>query len=366
MRKRDYQLIRELGAGACGKTVLLYDDVIDEHFVCKKYHPYDEAVREELFGGFLREIKLLHQLHHKNVVRVFNYYVYPDEFTGYILMEFVDGDDIQTHLTANPEHANQLFLQAVSGFQYMEDMGVLHRDIRPLNLMVTADGELKIIDLGFGKRIVDSTDFDKSISLNWWCDTPEEFTGKKYDYKTEVYFVGKLFEKLIVENSIGNFQQTDILRGMCMRNPDERISSFSDVAKAIRTERFPEIEFSYSQTQAYRKFADNLADVLSKIERGTKYKDDVDKIKRQLADAYRTFMLEITVPDTAVVTRCFLDGTYYYKKRGLAVQTVKGFIDLLQSCSPEQAKIVLANLQTKLDTVQRYSKQELDYDNIPF
>lgn len=364
LRKRDYKLVRELGAGACGKTVLLYDDVIDEHFVCKKYHPYDESVREELFAGFLREIKLLHQLHHRNVVRVFNYYVYPDERTGYILMEFVEGDDIQTHVSNSPEHLNQLFLQAVSGFQYMEEMGVLHRDIRPLNLMVTLDGDLKIIDLGFGKRVINSTDFDKSISLNWWCDTPDEFLVKRYDHKTEVYFVGKLFEKLIGDTSFGNFNQTDILRQMCTRNPNDRIPSFSDVAKAIRTEEFPAINFTYTQREAYRIFADQITKVITKIGHGAKYIDDIDRIKRQLADAYRSFMLEESVPDAAVVTRCFLDGTYYYRKTLLAVDAVKGFMDLLQCCSPEQSRIVLANLQTKLDTIQRYS--QFDDAEVPF
>lgn len=226
LRKRDYRMVRELGQGACGKTVLLFDDIIDEHFVCKKYHPYDESVREELFEGFLREIKLLHSLHHKNVVRVFNYFVYPKEFTGYILMEFVDGTDIETYVEQHPEHIDQLFLHAVSGFRYMEEMGVLHRDIRPHNLMVDHDGELKIIDLGFGKRIADSTDFDKSISLNWWCEKPDEFATKKYDYTTEVYFVGKLFEKLLLEYSVENFQHKEMLRQMCRQNPENIFMAF--------------------------------------------------------------------------------------------------------------------------------------------
>lgn len=366
LRKRDYQLVKELGAGACGKTVLLYDDVIDEHFVCKKYHPYDEAVRKVLFEGFLREIKLLHQLHHKNVVRVFNYYLYPDEFTGYILMEYVDGLDIQSHVASSPDHLNQLFVQAVNGFQYMESMGVLHRDIRPLNLLVSDDGELKIIDLGFGKRVVDSTDFDKSISLNWWCETPVEFAAKKYDYTTEVYFVGKLFEKLIVENEIDNFQQPEVLRRMCVREPRDRIESFAEVAKMMRTDQFPEIKFNSEQVEAYRNFAAALVRGLSKIERGTKYIDDVDKIKRQLSDVYRTFMLEERVPDAAVVLRCFLDGTYYYRKAVISVQEVREFIELVQACTPEQARVVLANLQTKLDTVERYSQDAADFDEIPF
>jgi serine/threonine-protein kinase len=80
LRKRDYRFVRELGQGACGKTILLRDDQIDEYFVCKKYLPYSESQRESLFTNFVREIKLLHQIHHPNVVRVFNYYLYPELF----------------------------------------------------------------------------------------------------------------------------------------------------------------------------------------------------------------------------------------------------------------------------------------------
>ena len=366
LRKRDYRLLRELGAGACGKTVLLYDDIIDQHFVCKKFKPYSETARDELFTCFMSEIKLLHRLHHRNVVRVFNYYIYPDEHLGYILMEFVESDDIQTHAKKNPEHLDNLFLQAVSGFQYMEEMGVLHRDIRPSNLLVTSSGELKIIDLGFGKRIIDSTDFDKSITLNWWCEIPEEFAANKYDWATEVYFIGKLFEKLIGDTGYANFGQTDVLRRMCARNPQKRLERFSDVAKLIRTEKFSAIVFTRDQIESYRVFADQLICLITKIDHGTKYFNDVDQIKRQLSDAYRSFMLEELVPDSAIVIQCFIDGAFYYRKTFLNVSAVKGFVELLNGCNSEQSRIVLANLQTKLDAVQRYAERDTANDEMPF
>jgi serine/threonine protein kinase len=169
LRKKDYRLIRELGHGACGKTVLLFDEQIDEYFVCKKYQPFSESQRETLFKNFVGEIKLLHQLHHANVVRVFNYYLYPESLAGYILMEFVDGSDIEEFVKVHPEQCNELFVQAISGFAYLERSGILHRDIRPMNLLVSREGRLKIIDLGFGKRVRVTADFAKSITLNWWC-----------------------------------------------------------------------------------------------------------------------------------------------------------------------------------------------------
>src|SRR5262245_8607098 len=76
LRRRDYKYIRELGRGACGITILLHDEIIDEMFVCKKYSPFYEEDRKDLFSSFLSEIKLLHLVSHPNIVRVFNYYIY--------------------------------------------------------------------------------------------------------------------------------------------------------------------------------------------------------------------------------------------------------------------------------------------------
>jgi eukaryotic-like serine/threonine-protein kinase len=116
IRKRDYKFIKELGKGACGITVLLLDEQINEFFVCKKYTPYTEERRAELFNNFIREAKLLHKVLHPNVVRVFNYYLYPENHAGYILMEHVDGADIEDTLAFSPERIDELFLQAIDGF----------------------------------------------------------------------------------------------------------------------------------------------------------------------------------------------------------------------------------------------------------
>lgn len=227
LRKKDYKLIKELGSGACGKTVLLYDEIIDEKFVCKKYLPYFEHHKELLFKNFVQEIKLLHLINHRNIVRVFNYYIYPDHLTGYILMEFVEGSDIEEYLSEHPENINEIFLQTIEGFSYLESNNILHRDIRPLNVMVTDGGVVKIIDFGFGKRIADKEDFDKSITLNWWCETPPDFEQELYDFQTEVYFVGKLFEKILKEQDIEQFKYLTVLNSMCAQDRGERIMKYA-------------------------------------------------------------------------------------------------------------------------------------------
>lgn len=365
IRKRDYKLIKELGQGACGKTVLLYDDMINEHFVCKKYSPFLETHKQELFANFIREIKLLHQVYHHNVVRVFNYYLYPDQFTGYILMEFVDGSDIDDYLNRAPEKTNEIFIQSINGFRHLEGHNILHRDIRPPNLMVRGDGTVKIIDLGFGKRVQYPQDFDKSISLNWWCEPPKEFVDGTYDFRSEVYFVGKLFEKMITEKGIDHFEYNEILGRMCHREPLSRIQSFFEIEKEIQNNMFFEIGFTEEELSSYREFADYLEVHITKIESGAKYIDDIDRVQNQLEEAYRSFMLEVTVPDSRTITRCFISGSYYYKKSGFPVYAVKDFLHLLKSSTQEKRRIIMANLHTRLDSISRYAETDTT-DDIPF
>ncbi len=365
LRKRDYILVSELGQGACGKTVLLRDDVLNEHFVCKKYSPFSETHRQELFANFLREIKLLHEIHHQNVVRVFNYYLYPDQLTGYILMEYAKGADIEEYLRTTPEQINEIFLQTIVGFCYLEGNNILHRDIRPQNVLVRDDGVVKIIDLGFGKRIQQPNDFDKSISLNWWCDPPAEFADSVYNFQSEVYFAGKLFEKLIQEHGIDHFKYKNLLGRMCHWSPESRIKSFFDVQKEIKSDLFYEIAFTEDELACYREFADCMAHHVTKIESGTKYVDDLGRIKTQLDAAYRSCMLEEFAPDAASILRCFLNGGYYYRKTGFSVAALRNFLRLLKASTHEKQRIVMANLHTRFDSINRYSAKDLDED-IPF
>lgn len=365
IRRRDYQYIKELGQGACGKTVLLFDDLIEENFVCKKFTPYSEASRQQLFENFVRETKILHQVHHENVVRVFNYYLYPEVLTGYILMEYIDAEDLDDFLSATPELINELFLQAVNGFSYLESRGILHRDIRPQNLLVGAGGILKIIDFGFGKRIQQTDDFDKSVTLNWWCEPPTEFSNATYDFSTEVYFVGKLFERIIQENSLDQFKYMELLGRMCQRDRLKRVHSFAAIQQQVQSDQFLEIDFSEEEVDAYRYFADALQTQITKIESGAKYLDDISRLQTELEGAYRNFMLEEYVPDCSTVARCLVRGEYYRKQTGLPVWKVRNFLHILKSLSPEKKRIVMSNLHTRLDAIPRYDKPVLT-DDVPF
>lgn len=209
LRHSEYKFVRSLGQGACGRTILLNDDEIGEYLVCKKFAPLDGSNTAELFQRFKQEIKILHKLNHPNVVRAYNYFLYPRQQTGYLVMEFVEGAAIDEYLDDHPEKLQKIFLQSVKGFRYLAAQQILHRDIRPENLLVQKDGTVKIIDLGFGKVVHTHEDFDSSLSLNWRYECPSEFSRDEYDFATEVYFVGKLFEEIVanVEGDAFKFER---------------------------------------------------------------------------------------------------------------------------------------------------------------
>lgn len=365
-RQKDYILEQELGRGACGLTVVVYDPVIEERFVCKKYAPFHDGFKEQFFTNFIREIKLLYLLNHPNIVRVFNYYLYPEKHLGYIFMEYVVGTDIDDYLEQHPETVNEIFRQTVDGFSHLEESRILHRDIRPLNLMIGSTGAVKIIDFGFGKQTTGEEDFDKSISLNWWCEPPLEFEDGIYDFATEVYFVGKLFERIVIDRDIQHFKHNGLLKRMCARRPTDRISSFAEVRKELLADRFLDIQFEDWEREAYREFSDGLYAIASKMEANTKYYD-AENVQSRLEDCFKRVMLEDVIPKNSLILNCFVNGAYHFKTNvSFRVYALRDFVDLFRLCSREKKNIIISNLQTKLDAVPRYD-QKMDFDDdIPF
>ena len=231
--------------------------------------------------------------------------------------------------------------------------------------MVRSDGSVKIIDFGFGKMVSESQNFDKSVSLNWWCDLPEEFSRQVYDFSTEVYFVGKLFEGFIRDNDIDQFKYKGMLAKMCERDQNSRVKRFSDVAKTIQSDLFLQIDFGDKEMVCYRRFSDSLENHITKIESGADYVDDVDRVVTALENAHRSFMLEEYVPDCATVIRCILRGSYYYRKKDFNVCIVRDFLNMMKSFSTEKRRIVLSNLHTRLDAIARY-ENTTDDNYLPF
>lgn len=370
IKQKDFKLVKELGQGGLGKTVLLLDQEMGEQFVCKKYAPYDDSIQDDYYEYFKNEIKVMFQLSHPNVVRIFNYYLYPEFKTGYILMEFIDGKSIYDYLKENPDKIDYVFEQIVDAFVYLENHQVLHRDIRRENLLVSNEGEVKVIDFGFGKKIVNPGDSAKSISLNWWCEKPNEFGVGRYDHQTEVYFIGKLFEKILEDASedwiFFDFKYGTVLSMMVRLDPLERVGSFLQV-KELLVEFGTSFDnfFSYDEKETYKSFANSLTESIASIDENTKYNTDAGKIIVQLEGVYRSNALEDKVQNTNDIVNAFLNGSYrYYNKPIYACYILRDFIQILKKADKEKRTIVLLNIQNRLNQIKRTVKRE--DDDVPF
>jgi serine/threonine-protein kinase len=371
LREKKYTVIRDLGFGACGTTILIRDEQLNTNFVCKKFSPLfsdqDQPDFHELFDRFREEARILFRLSHPNVVRVYNFYDYVEHRTAYIIMEYVNGYSIIEYLSSNPENASIVFSNLIDGFNHLEDVGVLHRDIRPENILIAEQGTPKIIDFGFGKIISDPYGtFSKSISLNWWCEVPDDFSEGTYDHCTEVYFVGKIFESVINNFDLETFEYRSIVESMCARNPQNRIKNFREIGAMIARSQFSEVRFSQNNLQAYRNFAQYLSAIFASISSESSYNRDVDIIITALDSLYKRTMLEEHIPDPVVLARIFVRGAFRYRKNvEVPISVLKSFHDLLKTATPEHKSIILGNIFSRLDATERTSPPSID-DEIPF
>lgn len=363
IRRRDYRFIRELGRGGCGRTVLLQDDVIDAQFVCKKYEPNLPELKEEPYQNFVNEIKLMHRVHHPNVVRIFNYHLVPHRFLGFIVMEYVAGLPVDKYIEANPGRLSAIFKQVVGAFCHLGECKILHRDIRSSNILVDADGNVKLIDLGFGKRIQKPEDFDKSITINWAYTPPQDFDEGKYDFRSEVYFVGKMFNQIIRNNDLLDDRLTSVISVMCSDRPRERYDDFSVVRAALDATSIQSEEFEERDVSAYREFANQLDRCVASIENRATYIQDASIVAEKLQNVYSDCMLEEYVSGRKIV-RCFINGSCkIFGDRELNVGVVRVFLQLFRRLDFDRRRVVLSNLFSRLDGKHRYDKFDQE---IPF
>lgn len=268
IKQKDYEKITFLDKGSFGKVLLIKDVFIDELFVVKKYDPddiLDENDKKRFYKNFLDEIKILYKLNHKNIVRIFNYYPYENIYTAYIIMEYIQGKNIKEYFDNenNLENLNSIFIQLIEAFTYIEEKGIIHRDIREKNILIDNNGIVKIIDFGLGKvfDIDKSEDTLNSIINRSNANTlPEEYFQKEYTIQTDIYYLGDLIYRVInnlAENKY-NFKYFDILNRMTEKGKELRYQSFIDIKKELNKENFVNLEISQEDKMIYNIFSNYI------------------------------------------------------------------------------------------------------------
>lgn len=362
---KTFKFIETLGKGGDAETMLFEDETTNMKFAIKKYSPKNLKFLDQHYIRFVDEIKILFKLAHPNIVRVYNYYLYPISKTGYLQMEYVDGVTIDKYDIGWLLGWNEIFINTIKAFEYLEENKILHRDIRPANILIDKNGEVKIIDFGFGKVIEASTDEKASMILNWpVTEMPEEIiTQHVYNHQTEIYFVGKLFSKLDLESSMTPFKFNHIVDKMSKVTSAERYQSFSEVLHSVSKDALEEIDFSEEEKIIYSDFADELFNKIEYITNKYEFESNLTSIISGLKEVVRANKMENFIQNNCKLINCFLNGPYgYYARADIKYDIVCKFYSFLCKLNSDKQQIVVDNILNRLITIDI----KMEYDDIPF
>ncbi|MDG4971030.1 protein kinase family protein [Lactococcus lactis] len=379
-REKDYIMVNnDLGSGSFGKTVVIRDSFIDELFVAKKYEPIfeDQISKEKFFKSFLDEIKILFKLNHKNIVRIYNYYPFENVQTGYIIMEYIQGKRIDEYMLEDiqpfgSDDLDNLFIQLVEGFNYIEKHNIVHRDIREGNILVDENGIVKIIDFGIGKIASGDDNGQNYDSLRTEINRdgsdrlPQEYYQKEYTSKTDMFYLGELFNRLMNKINLFTedmFSYRDILNKMMESKPEERYDNFEEIINEFSKTKFNELNVTEDDKRIYQKFSDRLSNKLSFFTEKPDFINDANIFISNLEKVLIKNLFEDYVQDNFSLIHAVVNSDFTYKTSPKEpIEDVREFLDWLKGSSRETQSLILENIISKLST------KPIDYDlaELPF
>lgn len=198
----NYVVERELGGGGMGEVLLARQDSLDRPAVLKRIRR-EFRENEELAERFRREARTAAAIHHPNVVAVYDRFVFRGN--EYIAQEFVDGADLATVLkTRGPlphRVACMIALEVARGLETIHAEGTVHRDLKPLNIIVGRKGEVKIADFGLALDARGTALTQPGVMLGSPpYMPPEQMLGERVDARCDVFAFGVVLYELLTNH----------------------------------------------------------------------------------------------------------------------------------------------------------------------
>jgi serine/threonine protein kinase len=190
-----YRIERELGRGGMAAVYLAHDEDLNRP-VAIKILPQHLAADNAFRARFLREARLAAGLSHPNLVRVYDAGEADDR--PFIVMEYVRGNSLANAGRIAADRVVELGVQACAGLQHAHDAGLVHRDVKPANLLVHDDGALKIADFGIA-RAAESTRHTEVGTLLGTAAylAPEQIAGEDATVSSDIYSLGAVLYELL-------------------------------------------------------------------------------------------------------------------------------------------------------------------------
>lgn len=196
-----YEVIGELGQGAMGIVYKAKDPLIDR-IVAIKTISLNLALeeKEEYEARFYQEAKAAGRLSHPNIVTIYD--VGKSGNVAYIAMEFLQGRELRDVLNEDPllpiDQVLDIVVQVAHGLAYAHEHGIVHRDVKPSNIMVVRDGHVKITDFGIARMASSSVRTQTGMVLGSpKYMSPEQVMGKPIDQRSDIFSLGVMLYEML-------------------------------------------------------------------------------------------------------------------------------------------------------------------------
>src|SRR3989441_6984357 len=194
-----YEILQILGEGGMGSVYKARDRELNRMVALKVIRP-DLAGNQSIIDRFKQELLLSHQVTHKNVIRIYD--LSEAEGMKFITMEYIEGEDLHTLIhekqKLSPEAAVEIMQQVCRALEAAHSVGVIHRDLKPQNVMRDKAGRILVMDFGLA-RTLEGGGMTQTGALIGTMDymSPEQALGKDLDQRSDLFALGLIFYELL-------------------------------------------------------------------------------------------------------------------------------------------------------------------------
>lgn len=201
-----YKIIGKIGVGGMATVFKALDSRNANRVVALKILFPHHAKNEVFLQRFIREAKLLIQFNHVNIVRGYDWGVANTLY--YLAMEYIEGKSVQNMIdeqgSLEEELALDIILQIARALAYIQEQGIVHRDVKPDNVLMTADGVVKLCDLGFAKPLGGPPGVGAAATEDVTCGTPQYMSPEQaqgevaLDIRSDIYALGATLYHMVL------------------------------------------------------------------------------------------------------------------------------------------------------------------------